>query len=84
MGKTRKRFRFFEAVLFQVVRASEELTYSVVNAIEHARCLQVLCPVVAAGDFPINQTAVKMLTKVQLEYKSPLKMLPPPLTPPWS
>ncbi|XP_075263181.1 CLIP-associating protein 2-like isoform X3 [Convolutriloba macropyga] len=47
-----------------VVRASEELTYSVVNAIEHARCLQVLCPVVAAGDFPINQTAVKMLTKI--------------------
>ncbi|XP_063716425.1 CLIP-associating protein 2-like isoform X3 [Symsagittifera roscoffensis] len=47
-----------------VVRASEELTYSVVNAIEHTRCLQVLCPVVSAGDFPINQTAVKMLTKI--------------------
>jgi CLIP-associating protein 1/2 len=48
----------------EVVRAAEELTLSVLQAIPHKHCLQVLCPVISAGEFPVNQTAIKMVTKI--------------------
>ena len=48
----------------QVVRAAEETSATLANSIAPDQCVRVLCPIIQTAEVPINQAAIKMLTKV--------------------
>ncbi|XP_071943448.1 CLIP-associating protein 1-B-like isoform X10 [Antedon mediterranea] len=48
----------------EVVRAAEDTSATLANSIPPEQCVRVLCPIIQTADYPINQAAIKMLTKV--------------------
>ncbi|XP_033624859.1 CLIP-associating protein 1-like isoform X10 [Asterias rubens] len=48
----------------EVVRAAEETSATLAHSIAPEQCVRVLCPIIQTADYPINQAAIKMLTKV--------------------
>ncbi|XP_022108318.1 CLIP-associating protein 2-like isoform X2 [Acanthaster planci] len=48
----------------EVVRAAEETSATLAHSIAPDQCVRVLCPIIQTADYPINQAAIKMLTKV--------------------
>ena len=50
--------------LFQVERAAEGCAAAMAGVLPADKVIQVLNPIIKTGDYPVNQAAVKMLTKV--------------------
>ncbi|XP_030829292.1 CLIP-associating protein 1-A isoform X5 [Strongylocentrotus purpuratus] len=48
----------------EVVRQAEETSATLAISIAPSQCVRVLCPIIQTADCPINQAAIKMLTKV--------------------
>ncbi|XP_038058526.1 CLIP-associating protein 1-like isoform X3 [Patiria miniata] len=48
----------------EVVRAAEETSATLAHSIAPDQCVRVLCPIIQTAEYPINQAAIKMLTKV--------------------
>lgn len=54
----------FVSHLFQVERAAEGCAAAMAGVLPADKVIQVLNPIIKTGDYPVNQAAVKMLTKV--------------------
>lgn len=70
MNLTGKRSLVYTAVLldpddviFQVERAAESCATAMASVLPTEIVVRVLNPIVKTGDFPVNQAAVKMMTK---------------------
>ncbi|XP_041459130.1 CLIP-associating protein 1-A-like isoform X13 [Lytechinus variegatus] len=48
----------------EVVRQAEETSATLAISIAPSQCVRVLCPIIQTADCPINQAAIKMLTKI--------------------
>ncbi|XP_051529350.1 CLIP-associating protein 1-like [Myxocyprinus asiaticus] len=62
----------------EVVRAAEETASTLASSIHSEQCIKVLCPIIQTADYPINLSAIKMLTKVieRISQDSLLQLLP--------
>ena len=59
--------------LAQVVRAAEACAATMASLLPSEMVVRVLNPIIKTGDFPVNQAAIKMLTKV-VERQTPDSM----------
>ena len=57
----------------QVVRAAEACAATMAGLLPPEMVVRVLNPIIKTGDFPVNQAAIKMLTKV-VERQTPESM----------
>ena len=57
----------------QVVRAAEACAATMAGLLPAEMVVRVLNPIIKTGDFPVNQAAIKMLTKV-VERQTPVTM----------
>ncbi|XP_072024404.1 LOW QUALITY PROTEIN: CLIP-associating protein 1-like [Amphiura filiformis] len=48
----------------EVVRAAEETSATLANSLAPDQSVRVLCPIIQTAEVPVNQAAIKMLTKV--------------------
>ncbi|XP_051957258.1 CLIP-associating protein 1-B-like [Xyrauchen texanus] len=62
----------------EVVRAAEETASTLASSIHSEQCTKVLCPIIQTADYPVNLSAIKMLTKVieRISHDSLLQLLP--------
>ena len=58
-----------------VVRAAEACAATMAGVLPTEMVVRVLNPIVKTGDFPVNQAAIKMLTKL-VERQSPVSIEP--------
>ena len=66
---------FPHLVYLQVVRAAEACAATMAGVLPSDMVIRVLNPIIKTGDFPVNQAAIKMMTKV-VEKQTPADMEP--------
>ena len=59
-----RHFFVYLFIIFQVERAAEACAAAMAGVLPFDAVIRVLNPIVKTGEYPVNQAAVKMLTKV--------------------